>query len=152
MEKVELRYLLSRFWLWLMHCEVNLKLGWIVCKIDSLITKNIQPHSPTWNCQLLYKKLSFTKMNKNYLRFCYNFRAENHDFCTFYYMIMLLILARKFRLIFLSLIFNLSDKNSKMTHSVTSAYFSGDASIKPIFFLSHGGGENVDLFSQNSES
>ena len=52
-------------------------------------------------------------------------------------MVILLVLARKFRIIFLSFK-NLSDKNSKMTHSVTSAYFSGDASIDR-FFLSHGG-------------
>ena len=49
-------------------------------------------------------------------------------------MIMLLILARKFRLIFLPSNFNLSDTNNKMTHSVTSAYFSGDASINRFFF------------------
>ena len=69
-------------------------------------------------------------------------------------MIMLLILARKFRLIFLSSNFNLSDTNNKMTHSVTTAYFSGDASIERFFSESWRRDFSTprnDLFSENSE-
>ena len=66
----------------------------------------------------------------------------------------LLISTRKFRIIFLSFK-NLSDKNSKMTHSVTSAYFSGDASINRFFFSESWRRDfstpRNDLFSENSE-
>ena len=68
-------------------------------------------------------------------------------------MVILLILARKFRIIFLSFK-NLSDKNSKMTHSVTFAYFSGDASIDRFFSESWRRDFSTprnDLFSENSE-
>ena len=69
-------------------------------------------------------------------------------------MVILLILARKFRIILLNQNFNLSDTNNKMTHSVTTAYFSGDASIDRFFSESWRRDFSTprnDLFSENSE-